>query len=116
VGRGRGGSAGYHCTSDSRGGPGGAGSRRGRLFRRAGVAHLVERDLAKVEVAGSKPVSRSNSVLSSVDSHRGPAHDVQTTAEEPALLASTPLGCYISLQRNQQPNLLGRADLLSTVA
>ena len=27
---------------------------------RAGVAHLVERDLAKVEVAGSKPVSRSN--------------------------------------------------------
>src|SRR5713226_3437785 len=26
---------------------------------RAGVAHLVERDLAKVEVAGSKPVSRS---------------------------------------------------------
>ena len=32
----------YHCTS-----------------ARAGVAHLVERDLAKVEVAGSKPVSRS---------------------------------------------------------
>src|SRR5205823_588096 len=30
--------------------------------RRAGVAHLVERDLAKVEVAGSKPVSRSSSV------------------------------------------------------
>ena len=27
---------------------------------RAGVAHLVERDLAKVEVAGSKPVSRSS--------------------------------------------------------
>ena len=25
----------------------------------AGVAHLVERDLAKVEVAGSSPVSRS---------------------------------------------------------
>jgi hypothetical protein len=33
---------GYHCSS-----------------ARAGVAHLVERDLAKVEVAGSKPVSRS---------------------------------------------------------
>src|SRR4029077_14581286 len=31
------------------------------LLARAGVAHLVERDLAKVEVAGSKPVSRSNS-------------------------------------------------------
>src|SRR5438309_2776424 len=30
---------------------------------RAGVAHLVERDLAKVEVAGSKPVSRSTSHL-----------------------------------------------------
>jgi hypothetical protein len=30
---------------------------------RAGVAHLVERDLAKVEVAGSKPVSRSNFTL-----------------------------------------------------
>src|SRR5437899_8263024 len=29
---------------------------------RAGVAHLVERDLAKVEVAGSKPASRSSSV------------------------------------------------------
>jgi hypothetical protein len=28
-------------------------------FSRAGVAQLVERDLAKVEVAGSSPVSRS---------------------------------------------------------
>jgi hypothetical protein len=28
--------------------------------REAGVAHSVERNLAKVEVAGSKPVSRSN--------------------------------------------------------
>src|SRR5207237_9487394 len=28
---------------------------------RAGVAHLAERDLPKVEVAGSSPVSRSNS-------------------------------------------------------
>ena len=27
---------------------------------RAGVAHLVERRLAKAEVAGSSPVSRSN--------------------------------------------------------
>ena len=26
----------------------------------AGIAQLVERDLAKVEVAGSNPVSRSN--------------------------------------------------------
>src|SRR5215510_6567913 len=31
--------------------------------RRAGVAHSVERNLAKVEVAGSKPVSRSTLVL-----------------------------------------------------
>ena len=28
--------------------------------RDAGIAQLVERDLAKVEVAGSNPVSRSN--------------------------------------------------------
>src|SRR5260370_8617549 len=34
---------------------------------RAGVAHLVERDLAKVEVAGSKPVSRSSFTLASLD-------------------------------------------------
>ena len=26
----------------------------------AGLAHLVERDLAKVEVVGSSPISRSN--------------------------------------------------------
>src|SRR5262249_37610028 len=31
--------------------------------RRAGVAHSVERNLAKVEVAGSKPVSRSRPTL-----------------------------------------------------
>ncbi len=31
--------------------------------RDAGVAHSVERNLAKVEVAGSKPVSRSNPFL-----------------------------------------------------
>src|SRR3979409_1280237 len=30
---------------------------------RAGVAHLVERDIAKVEAAGSKSVSRSKFVL-----------------------------------------------------
>jgi hypothetical protein len=35
--------------------------------RRAGVAHLVERDLAKVEVAGSKPVSRSSFGLAALD-------------------------------------------------
>ena len=29
---------------------------------RAGIAQLVERNLAKVEVAGSNPVSRSNSI------------------------------------------------------
>src|ERR1700694_4408086 len=38
---------------------------------RAGVAHLVERDLAKVEVAGSKPVSRSNSPFASLRLVRG---------------------------------------------
>ena len=39
---------------------------------RAGVAHLVERDLAKVEVAGSKPVSRSTQtpILYSNPAHR----------------------------------------------
>ena len=31
-----------------------------RQERYAGVAHLVERNLAKVEVAGSSPVTRSN--------------------------------------------------------
>src|SRR6267378_474436 len=35
---------------------------------RAGVAHLVERNLPKVEVAGSRPVARSNSACMS---HRG---------------------------------------------
>ena len=34
---------------------------------RAGVAHLVERDLAKVEVAGSKPVSRSSFTLAALE-------------------------------------------------
>ena len=34
----------------------------------ADVAHLVERNLAKVEVAGSSPVIRSNGVLSCSDS------------------------------------------------
>ena len=29
------------------------------MFLLAGIAQLVERDLAKVEVAGSSPVSRS---------------------------------------------------------
>ena len=33
----------------------------------ARVAQLVERDLAKVEAAGSSPVSRSNEKLRSVD-------------------------------------------------
>ena len=32
-----------------------------RVFRRAGVTQLVECDLAKVDVAGSNPVSRSKS-------------------------------------------------------
>ena len=32
---------------------------RGGLYIYAGVAHLVERHLAKVEVAGSSPVARS---------------------------------------------------------
>ena len=37
-------------------------ARKGIQFRSlAGIAQLVERDLAKVEVAGSNPVSRSNS-------------------------------------------------------
>ena len=31
----------------------------------AGIAQLVERNLAKVEVAGSKPVSRSFTIFSS---------------------------------------------------
>ena len=32
----------------------------------AGVAHLVERHLAKVEVAGSSPVARSNMIAGAV--------------------------------------------------
>src|SRR5207245_10437483 len=42
--------------------PGGGGRRDlESIFCRAGVAHLVERTLPKVEVAGSRPVARSNS-------------------------------------------------------
>ena len=33
-----------------------------RDFRSAGIAQLVERNLAKVEVAGSSPVARSGGV------------------------------------------------------
>ena len=32
-------------------------------YRHAGIAQLVERNLAKVEVAGSNPVSRSNFII-----------------------------------------------------
>src|SRR5207302_295504 len=53
---------------------------------RAGVAHLVERDLAKVEVAGSKPVSRSSTNLSKkgIQAPRGTA----TTRSVPSGKAS----------------------------
>ena len=40
--------------------------------RRAGVAHSVERNLAKVEVAGSKPVSRSTLYFVSNSIESGP--------------------------------------------
>jgi hypothetical protein len=39
---------------------------------RAGVAQLVERHLAKVKVAGSNPVSRSNSFRHLADQARWP--------------------------------------------
>src|SRR5205807_1626827 len=52
----------HGCSSSA--GPGTKGDRMRRLKSnlRAGVAHLAERDLPKVEVAGSSPVSRSNSL------------------------------------------------------
>ncbi len=44
---------------------GGMFPRENRVFRRAGVTQLVECDLAKVDVAGSNPVSRSRILPSS---------------------------------------------------
>lgn len=102
---------GYHCSSDSCGGPGGAGCRRSPLFCRAGVAHLVERDLAKVEVAGSKPVSRSTSPFASlrlgwretsVDSAGGPgavALHLRATSLRPLLTSKSIRGIQVLLWR-----------------
>src|SRR5437667_5970295 len=50
---------------------------------RAGVAHLVERNLPKVEVAGSRPVARSTFVLRSAPSR---ATTVRFGAFRPALI------------------------------
>ena len=40
-----------------------------RNISHADLAHLVERDLAKVEVAGSSPVIRSNGGLAQLGEH-----------------------------------------------
>src|ERR1700694_2175269 len=60
---------------------------------RAGVAHLVERDLAKVEVAGSKPVSRSNSPFASLRLVRG----------RPLLICRAPLAPVALQLSNSEP-------------
>src|SRR5215471_7045068 len=67
-----------------------AGGRPGALNSRpvrAGVAHLAERDLPKVEVAGSSPVSRSSGTKRCVTSlpllRRAVLGDLERRVEDP---------------------------------
>ena len=51
-----------HCVRWDALGARGEGPDQDDVSRRAGIAQLVERNLAKVEVAGSSPVARSEMV------------------------------------------------------